>query len=465
MLAALLASIAFLAGTASAQQADVIRGRVIGPDSQPIAEVLVTVTSFSGNVSRSARTNRDGRFTVTFPGGDGDYMVAFAAIGFAAKRFEIKRMADEEILVADAKLTKVDAVLGAVNVTAPRDKVGRNDPTPDISGTERPIPTADVPANLMGDLAAMAATLPGVQTVPGEGGDPNGFSVLGLGADQNNTTLNGMNFGGSGLPRDAAVSSSLVTTPYDVSRGGFSGAQFSLRTRPGSNFLTRGMSLNLDAPQTQWTDAAARALGQEYTNASLGGAVSGPSSFDKTFYNRSWQLGRRANDYHNLLETDPVGLKAAGVSSDSVSRFLDILGTQRVPSSVGDISDSKLSDQGSLFGSIDFAPPASTRGSAYNLSLNGGWNKQRPVFGAVTSLPSSDGERTSWRGGVQGRHTTYFGVGILSETSLGASWSRNYADPYLLMPGGRVRVNSVFEDGTNGVQMLSFGGSQTLNNA
>ena len=465
LLAVSIASMSFGSREAAAQQADVIRGRVIGPDSLPIPEVLVTVTSFSGNVSRTARTNKDGRFTVTFASGDGDYMVAFAAIGYAAKRFEVKRMADEEILLADAKLTKVDAVLGTMDIRAPRDKVARTDPAPDISGSERPIPTQDVPANLMGDLAAMAATLPGVQTVPGAGGDPNGFSVLGLGADQNNTTLNGMNFGGSGLPRDAAVSSSLVTSPYDVARGGFSGAQFSLRTRPGSNFITRGMSLNLDAPQAQWTDAAARALGQEYTNASLGGAVSGPVTWDKTFYNVAWQLGRRANDYQNLLDTDPVGLKAAGVSSDSVSRFLDILGNQSVPSTVGGISSNKLSDQGSLFGSVDFAPPSSQRGSAYNLSFNGGWNKQRPVFGQVTSLPASDGERTSWRGGLQGRHTTYFGVGILSETSLGLSWSRNYSDPYLSLPGGRVRVNSTFGDGTSGVQMLSFGGSQALNSA
>ena len=460
-----LASLWITPRQATAQQADVIRGRVIGPDSLPLPEVLVTVTSFSGNVSRTARTNKDGRFTVTFPSGDGDYMVAFAAIGYAAKRFEVKRMADEEILMADAKLTKVDAVLGAMEIKAPRDKVARNDPTPDISGSERPIPTQDVPANLMGDLAAMAASLPGVQTVPGENGDPNGFSVLGLGADQNNTTLNGMNFGGAGLPRDAQVSSSLATSPYDVSRGGFSGAQFAVRTRPGSNFITRGMSLNLDAPQTQWTDPAARALGQEYMNASLGGAASGPISFDKTFYNIAWQLGRRANDYQNLTDTDPVGLKAAGVSSDSVGRFLNILGTEAVPATVASVSSDKLSDQGSLFGSIDFAPPGSTRGSAYNLSFNGGWNKQRPVFGQVTSVPASDGERTSWRGGVQGRHTTYFGVGILSETSLGVSWSRSYADPYLAMPGGRVRVNSVFDDGTSGVQMLTFGGSQQLSSS
>src|SRR3712207_3575355 len=247
-----------------AQDVDVIRGRVTGPDSLPVENVTVTVTSISGNVRRTARTDRNGRFTVTFPGGEGDYMVSFAALGYAARRFEVKRTADEEILVADARLTKVGAVLDPVQVRAQRERVNRNVPTPDVSGTERPVETANVPADLLGDLAAMAATLPGVQLLPGEDGAPNGFSVLGLGADQNNTTLNGMLFGGSNLPRDAAISTSLVTTPYDVSRGGFSGAQFSIRTRPGSNFVTRGMSLNLDAPQMQWTDRAARALGQQY---------------------------------------------------------------------------------------------------------------------------------------------------------------------------------------------------------
>src|SRR5262245_28375337 len=119
LLPVLLASGSFAPRSVAAQQADVIRGRVIGPDSLPLPEVLATVTSFSGNVSRTARTNKDGRFTVTFPAGDGDYMVAFAAIGYAAKRFEVKRMADEEVLVADAKLTKLDGVMGPMKLTAP----------------------------------------------------------------------------------------------------------------------------------------------------------------------------------------------------------------------------------------------------------------------------------------------------------------------------------------------------------
>jgi hypothetical protein len=449
---------------AAAQQADVIRGRVTGPDSAALEGVAITVTSISGNVSRTAKTDRNGRFTVTFPSGEGDYMVSFAALGYAAKRFEVKRAADEDILVADTRLARVGAILDPVKVTAERQKVNRNEPVrPDIGGTETPLTNSAVPANLMGDLAAMAASLPGVQSVPGQDGGADGYSVLGLGADQNNTTLNGMQFGGSSLPRDASVSSSVITSPYDVSRGGFSGAQMNIRTRSGSNFLTRGMSLNVDAPQLQWSDRAGQSLGQEYTNISLGGTVSGPLKYDKAFYNLSYQLGRRANDLQTLLNTNASGLTAVGVAADSVSRLISILNNAKVPLTAGEPRNDRLSDNGSLFGSLDFAPPSSTSGQALNVSFNGSWSKQNPTSGFATELPAHSGERTSWRGGVQARQNMYFGIGILSETSLGFSASKTDANPFLRMPTGLVRVNSDLGDGTNGVQNLIFGGNQNLN--
>src|SRR5881394_4004865 len=204
LVAALIGATCLGTESIQAQQVDVVRGRVIGPDSVPVEGAQVTVTSLNGNVSRASRTDKSGRFTVTFPNGEGDYIVSFAALGYAVKRFEVKRTADEEILLADAKLTRAAVSLDAMKVMAPREKVGRNEAQPDISGTERPVSNAALPPADLGDLAAMAATLPGVQLVPGQNGDPNGFSVLGLGADQNNTTLNGMSFGASNLPRDAA---------------------------------------------------------------------------------------------------------------------------------------------------------------------------------------------------------------------------------------------------------------------
>lgn len=460
--AAIVAVLVILAARAAgAQETDIIRGRITGPDSLPIENATVTATSISGNVNRTARTDRNGRYTITFPGGDGDYIVSIAALGYAARRFEVKRIADEDILIADARLQKVGGVLDAVEVRAARERARINDTAPDASGTERVISNADVPANQMGDLAAMAASLPGVQGVTNEDGT-SGYSVLGLGADQNNTTLNGMAFGGSSLPRDAAITTSLVTSPYDVSRGGFSGAQMSIRTRAGSNFIARGMSLNFDSPSMQWTDAAARSLGQEYSSASLGGLLSGPIVFDRMFYSLSYQLGRRSSDYETLLSADPLGLKSAGVSESMRNSVLSALATRQIPTQNG-LRDSRIGDNGSIFGSVDLTSPTATSGRAMNLAFNGNWGKQSPATGSATEVPAYGGDRTNWRFGVQGRHSSFFGVGILTETSVGASASKSYGSPYLDLPAGRVRTTSQFDDGSSAVQVLSFGGNPTLN--
>src|SRR5579862_717183 len=110
------------ARSAAAQNADVIRGRVVRVDSVPIPNATVTATTISGNVNRSAKTDRNGRYTITFPNGDGDYIVKFVALGYSPRQYELKRAADEEILVANATLSTATNVLDAVHVTAPRDK-------------------------------------------------------------------------------------------------------------------------------------------------------------------------------------------------------------------------------------------------------------------------------------------------------------------------------------------------------
>src|SRR5438445_36866 len=444
-------------------QVDIIRGQVIGPEGKPLEDAKITATSLSGNVNRSARTDKNGRYTITFPGGEGDYFVEFSAIGYAARRFEVKRTADQEILVADAKLLRAAGQLETVKVTGQRDRPERNDATPDISGSERPVDNSAVPADQQGDIAAMAASLPGVTLVPGQDGDPSGFSVLGLSPDQNQTTLNGLNFGGSNLPRDANVTTSLVTTPYDVSRGGFSGAQFQIRGRPGSNYITRTMSLNLDAPQFQWTDRAARSLGQQYSNVSVGVLLAGPIRQDASFYNFAYQLGRCSNDLRSLLNTDAIGLQTSGIAPDSVTRLLAILQQLGIPTVIGRLPSSRLGEQGSIFGSFDVAPQSSSSGQAFNLSYNGSWNQQTPASSLTNELPAHSGDHTNWNGGLQARHTNYFGVGILSETSLGLNRSRNYSDPYLSMPSGTVLITSTFPDGSTSIKPVSFGGSSNMN--
>lgn len=442
-------------------QTDVVRGRIVGPDSAPVERANVTVTTLTGNVSRNSRTDKNGRFTVTFPGDEGDYMVTINALGFASKRFEAKRTNDQEILVADARLQRVATQLDAVQVNAQRQRVGRDNGAPDISGSERPINPGAVSADQLGDLASMAASMPGVQLIPGADGNPNGFSVLGVGADQNSTTLNGMNFGGSSLPRDANVSTSVVTTPYDVSRGGFSGGQLGVRSRPGNNYIIRSSSLNFDSPSLQWTDPAARSLGQQYQNVSVGGLLSGPIAVDKSFYSIAYQAGRRSQDLQSLLNTGPLGLQAGGIAADSVSRLLGILNRAGVPTSVGGIPTSRLADQALLFGTLDYTPPSSTTGQAFNVTFNGSWNRQDPSGMALTELPAHSGDRSNYFGMIQGKHSGYFGF-LLSETSLGFSQMAMSGSPFTELPSGTVRVNSTFADAAPSVDNVTFGGNPAM---
>jgi hypothetical protein len=455
---AMLASAA-CAASAAGQSVDVIRGRVVAADSAPIVNAIVTATTISGNVNRTAKTDRNGRYTITFPNGDGDYLMKFAALGYTPRQYELKRAADEDILVANAALS-IANTLDAVHVTAPRDKVRRNDTTPDIGGTEKAINPATLTPDQLGDLAAMASSVAGVNYVAGANGDPSGFSVLGLTPDQNSTTLNGMTSGASNLPRDAQVMSSLMISPYDVSQGGFSGGRQNLRLRSGTNFINQGSSLVLEAPPLQFTTAAARALGQEYTNLSLSGQSSGPLSIDKAFYNLAYQLGQRASPLATLLNTDSLGFATAGLAADSVARLLGILRAKQIPLSVGAVPSQRLSDNGSLLGVIDFAPPGSTTGQAFNLTMTGSWNTFSPFSQVGTSeLPAHSGAYTRWNGQLQLHHSTYFGFGVLSETGVAFSAGRNYMTPYIALPGGSVLISSVFPDGSDVSKTVSFGGS------
>src|SRR4051812_10139383 len=90
-----LTLIAAVPTSVSAQVTDVIRGRVTGPDSLPLQGVNVRATSYAGGVARNAMTDKNGRFTIIFLNGEGDYWLDFIKLGFAPRRFEIKKIGDE----------------------------------------------------------------------------------------------------------------------------------------------------------------------------------------------------------------------------------------------------------------------------------------------------------------------------------------------------------------------------------
>jgi hypothetical protein len=452
-----------LASGASAQQTDIIRGRVTGPDSLPAPGVEVRATSYLGNVSRTATTDRTGLFTIYFLNGEGDYWLDFRKLGLAPRRFEVKKIGDEEVLIANTRMTSTIVALDAVNVTAQRDRALPNRTgNPDVSGGDRPLTNSIlVPPDQAGNLAAMAAAVAGIQLIPGFDGAADMFSVLGLTGDQNNVTFNGLGSGISALPPDILATTSIKPYPFDPSIGGFSGAQVSIQTIPGSNFSRRSMSNADITPPLEWADATSDAQGQKYTTMRLGGNAAGPIVMDQSFYNLAYNVQRRFSDEHTLLNTTPLGLAAAGVAADSVARLLGILQSQRLPLSAARAPTLATQDLLQLAANVDLMPSSSGAGHSFVLGTVGSYQRSQPVSrgGVLLTTPSHGAESDFWGANVALVHSNYFGFGILSKTTLGAAASGTTAEPFLPLPEGSVRVNSTLADGGSSVKPLFFGGS------
>ncbi len=441
---------------------DVIRGRVTDPDAHPVAGVEVKVTSYQGQITKTTTTDKNGRFTIIYINGEGDYWINLRKLGFAIKRYEIKKIGDEEVMLADARLSSAIVALDAVNVVGQRDRAlpNRNSKDPDVGGGDRPLTNNGLPPDQAGNLAAMAAAVAGFQLIPGLDGAPDMYSVLGLSGDQNNVTFNGLGSGISALPPDVLATTSINPYPFDVSKGGFSGAQISIQTIAGSNFSRRSMTNANIAPPLEWADQTAAEQHQKYTNLRVGGNAAGPIAMDQIFYNTAYNVGRRFNDALTLANANPIGFAAAGVAADSVDHLLGILAESGIPANVGRAPGTQSQDflQGLL--NFDIMPSASGASHSFTVGMAGNYQRTKPVDrgGLLLSTPGHGNETSFWGANASLVHMNYFGFGILSKTTIGLAAQANATNPYQQIPEGIVRVTSALPNGGSSVRSLSFGG-------
>jgi hypothetical protein len=467
-LAAPLATLmlATLAYTAGAQTTDVIRGRVTTTDTQSIEGAHVRAVSYQGGIAKTATTDRNGRFTIIFINGEGDYWLDVTKLGFSPKRFEIKKVGDEEVMLADTRMTSTIATLDAMNVVGQRDRAlpNRNAAGVDVGGGERPLTNNGLPPDQAGNLAAMAATLAGVQIVPGLDGAADMYSLLGLSGDQNNTTFNGLGSGINALPPDILATTSIRPYTFDPSIGGFSGAQIAIQTLPGSNYSRRAVT-NVDiTPPLEFADETAEAQGLRYTNLRVGGNGAGAMIADNLFYNTSYNVGRRFSEAQTLFDTDPLGLAAGGVAPDSVARLFGILSQLGVPVSSAGVPSSRTIDVFQGTANFDLMPSASGTGHSYTLGMAGNYSRSQPVSpgGLLLATPAHAGGANFWGANASLTHTNYFWFGVLEKTTIGLAASGSSSSPYVNLPEGVVRVSSLLPDGTSSVKPLLFGGSSAL---
>ena len=88
---------------AQASSTATVRGRVLDPQSRPLAGAAVTVTSGTTGLSREAASDTGGQYVLAdLP--PGEYVLVVAAPGFAAQRFEAVTLNVGQVLDLDATL-------------------------------------------------------------------------------------------------------------------------------------------------------------------------------------------------------------------------------------------------------------------------------------------------------------------------------------------------------------------------
>lgn len=463
----LLAVLLLLAANApvAAQASDILAGRVVGEEGRPLVGATVTATSVETGVVRSVLTDASGRYMILFPDGGGRYEVRVSFLGMADRVVAVVREADEEVLLTNIGMSPRAIELAGITVQSRRPLPG-----PGNSGelvqelppqllNRLPLPDFD-PST----LALLAAGV--VATVTDSADGKAGFSVAGMNDALNQITLDGVSVrstltGGTGLeiPQEGLRRTQVVTSTFDVSRGGFAGGEVAMTTARGNNRASGSFTYQLRDPALSG-NAARSALGNLTTQHRLSGGFGGPIVDNRLFYNVSFSALRRSTDNFAMQAGDALAFQRTGASADSVTRFLDILGSDFGFPTDG-LTGAYTNVNGSLSGQLRMDWNVTPR---HTLMVRGNVNAAGQDSSRISpfDLRHNGGEQDSDRWDAALQLTSRLGGTWTNELQLSTNRSSAETLPFLDLPEGRVRVTSDLDDGSRSVANLVFGGDRSM---
>lgn len=461
---ALLLCVPFI--SARGQVADTLRGRVTTDSGVPIPGAEIIVTRAPDRAFKTTTTDKDGRYETVFENGTGDYLVHASALGRATARARVQRKAAERILVQDLQLKSSVPQLATVTVSAEKPKPERDrswsTPEPGEAGKSPDGVTGAVAPADQGNLAAIAATAPGVSVTPG------GVSVLGLDPSQNRTTLNGLSFSGADVPRAARVYTRVTSSSYDPSRGWFGGAEIATNLEPGFIFTQTVLKFDADAPPMQVSDKLTRASGQRFTN--LVGSLwhAGSTLRDKLDYSFAFEGGHRSATVSSLEGAGDDLLRESGLSRDSAARLFALLGAAGLPMGGASSVIPHNTDYASFIGRLDHADrnpdTHETEKESWGFVGYARVARNSPLGINPLALSTHGGENHQNIAVGQFLWSRYLhNRAYLTSAKSAVSVKLDRTTPFLRVPSGNVLVSSDFADLPGAITSVSFGGNSALN--
>ncbi len=458
---------------------ELLSGRVTTDSGRAVAAATIIVTRAPDRAVFQLASDSSGGWRLSVPEGTGDYLVYVSAPGFSALRRRVARdlplqagvsATDSGFTIAMTLRRVVPQTLATVDVVAKKPRAMR--PTLDMmnlgvgaSETNVEGVTGRVSPELEGNLAALAATMPGITAVDG------GFSALGLGASQSAITISGLQFSGQDIPRDLRTLTRVATSTYDPSRGWFGGAQVTLEVSPGLQYAYSNAHLTLDAPTLQTRNPLGGRGASQLTNLQGSFAREAGTMQDRLTYSLGVQGSRRAQDALSIYDADADALRRSGVSPDTAQRLRTILGAVGVPigvpsfgSSWGALTEDRLSFAGRIGTPIvDYLKNVEPN-TIVGVSAFGSWRRTQGVGLTPTAVGTRSGEASAMTLGAIAQFSKFIEPeGWLLELKSGLSGTSDTQTPYSLLPTGRVLAGGDAIDGyPSGLNTLAFGGNGQL---
>jgi hypothetical protein len=437
----------------SAQRSDLLTGVVRSQEGQPLINVTIEAVSLETDIMRTALTDQDGRFTILFPDGGGQYRLTARRIGIVPAETILIRYADEAQLVWNVELRSQAVRLEDIEVTA--DAEFDREALEALLGRELTAEELEnLPANIT-DLAMLALFVESGVLIDATDSTDAQLAVHGLDPEANVVTIDGVETSVSDLPMEGLEQVDVMTNSFDVADGGYGGAVVQTRTRRGTNNVRGSVRYSFENSGLAFGENDLSPFGRGETNNNISGGVGGPLIRNRLFANISASMGLNTDPLQSLSTASATDLQRLGVAPDSVNRLLGFaqdnglitdrqFGTSR--------SDRNLS---ALF-RLDLM--ASDR---HSISLTGRVRDSRddPASQSQLALPDAGGISTRSSFASTLSLASQFGRQLTSEFQLSLEQDGQDRDPFLRTPQARVRVTSELDDGSTGVTTLVVGGN------
>ncbi|MFL5540213.1 MAG: carboxypeptidase regulatory-like domain-containing protein [Longimicrobiaceae bacterium] len=429
-----------------AQATIAILGTVNGPGGTPLAGARIQVTNERGETAE-ARSDASGRYRLVLPARGAAYVVSAEAPDINPVTRLVRAPAGAAELRVDLPMLSRAIALRPVVARVRRLSVAAA--TEDLPGESGGWSSGlELQREPLGsdDLADLLGAAPGVARTAAAGGA--GLSIAGQPADQTRYTVDGGEGSPGAVPREALRDVAVRTGSFDAGRGRFTGGEVALRTQGGGNAWGATLRLDRRDPRLQYGDAPGP-LRSRTTVSALDAGGGGPLVRDRLFAFGALSLRRSEAPARLLEEAGAAGLRALGVSPDSVARFLALTSGVRPAAAGADTRGSSLST------GLLRLDAVLSKAHTLTLRLNG----QSSLFRDDGSGWALAGTGSELRGSTVGGLAMLAsgGARVANELRVNASRTSRTASADDPAPGGIVSVASQ-ADGETTLASLRFAG-------